>query len=349
MRRVDAVVVGAGAMGSAAAWWLARAGREVVLLERFEQGHSRGSSHGATRSFRLAYPDRRYVEMARRALPLWRQLEAETGIVLLETTGGVDHGDPAGVDAVAAALAAGGAPGERLSAAEAEARWPGMRFEHDVLFQPDAGRCLADRTVRVLQDAVAALGGEVRFSEPALEIEPAGAAEDQAVRVRTAADTYHAPVCVVAAGAWIARLLPEVPLPPLTVTQEQVFHFPPRDPGAEWPSFIHHRDPYLYGLASPGEGVKVAEHHAGAVVDPDRRDFATDPSGAQRVARYVEEWFPGLVRQAASSTTCLYTSTPDHDFHVRRHGPVVAVSACSGHGFKFTPLIGQTAATLAAG
>jgi sarcosine oxidase len=131
------------------------------------------------------------------------------------------------------------------------------------------------------------------------------------------------------------------------VTQEQIFHFAPTDTATPWPSFIHHRSPYVYGLETPGEGIKVAEHHTGAEVDPDARDFAIDGAGARRVEEYVRTWLPGLDHAPVSSTTCLYTTTPTEDFHVTREGPVVVVSACSGHGFKFTPLIGRMAAELA--
>jgi sarcosine oxidase len=343
--RADVVVVGAGAMGAATAWWLARRGHDVVLLEQFEQGHVRGSSHGASRIFRLAYPFPRYVRMAQLALPLWRELEDDSGTVLLDTTGGLDHGEPVGVQAVAEALDQQGAPYEFLPAPAAAERWPAMHFDTDVLYQPDAGRCRADDTVRALQDGVARQGGILHFDARA---EAVSLVHDDVV-IRTADGEYRARVCVAAAGPWIAKLLGAVvALPPLTITQEQVFHFRPCDGGGrEWPSFIHHRQPYVYGLESPGQGVKVAEHHAGRVVDPDQRDFEVDPGAAARVKAYVKEWLPGLEPEPADAITCLYTTTPTEDFVVERHGPIVAVSACSGHGFKFTPLIGRLAADLA--
>src|SRR5262245_60015165 len=159
----DVIVIGAGAMGSATAWWLARRGREVVLLEQFEQGHVRGSSHGRSRIFRLAYDDPMYVRMPQEALPLWRELEADAGRPLLDTTGSVDHGDPRSVEAVAAALEACGVAHEVVAADAARERWPGLRFDGDVLFHPDGGRCRADDAVGALQDRAAALGADVRF------------------------------------------------------------------------------------------------------------------------------------------------------------------------------------------
>src|SRR4051812_20514737 len=138
-------------MGSAAAWWLAKEGRTVALLERFAPGHAQVSSHGRSRIFRLAYPDPFYVELAQRALPLWREVEEDAGEELLTTTGGLDHGPASSVGAVADALAARSATYELLDRDAAVERWPAMRFGETVLFQPDAGCCNADATVDALQ------------------------------------------------------------------------------------------------------------------------------------------------------------------------------------------------------
>ena len=337
MTDVEVVVVGGGAMGSATAWWLARRGHDVVLLEQFERGHARGSSHGATRIFRFAYPDPTYVRMAQAALPLWRELEAESGRTLVEITGAVDHGDPASIEATAAALAECGAAHELLPVAEAERRWPHMRFEGTVLFHPDGGRCLADAGVTALQDAAAAHGADVRHGVAA-QVD----ADDGGVTVRAGDETWSAPVAVVTAGPWLPTLLGgRVDLPPVTVTREQVQHFRPLVDGAErWPSFIHHRRPWAYGLHSATEGMKVAEHHVGAVADPDTSGETSDEV-ARHMAAYVEAWFPGLDPEPVHVATCLYTTTADEAFVLERHGPIVVGSPCSGHGFKFTPLIGR--------
>jgi sarcosine oxidase len=348
VRRLDAVVVGAGAMGSAAAWHLARRGRAVALLERFEPDHVRGSSHGGSRIFRLAYDDPQYVHLARGALRGWRELEDDAGEELLDLTGGVDHGEAAAVDRVAAALAGSGAAFELLTPAAAAERWPGMRFDGQVLFSPEGGRCRSDATVAVLQRRVAELGGDLRFSTPVEAVEPVG----DEVEIRTAGETLRAPVAVVAAGSWLPELAAGVAgLPPLEVTLEQTTHFPlatGAPPLEAWPSFVH-RGRWIYGLATPGEGVKVAEHHTGPAVDPDRRSFEPDRAREERTSRYAAEWLPGVVPEQPSTTTCLYTSTPSEDFVLDRVGPVVVASPCSGHGFKFTPEIGRLVADLAEG
>ena len=345
-RGADVIVVGAGAMGSAAAWWLARRGRSVLVLERFEQGHVRGSSHGTSRIFRVAYPAADYVRLAREAGELWRELEDESGVSLLTTTGGVDHGDPAEIEPCLAAMRSVGVGYEQLAAEAAAERWPGMRFDGDVVFQPDAGRVHADDAVRVLQDAAARHGAELRFGEGAEEI----VVDGDTAAVRTAAGEHRAPVAVVTCGAWATPVLGEsVSLPPLLVTKEQVFHFVARDDATAWPCFIHHRTPVIYGLDAPGEGVKVAEHHTGTEVDPDRRTFDVDEAGRARVASYVAEWFPGLEPEPVLPLTCLYTTTPTEDFVLDRRGPLVIGAGFSGHGFKFTPAIGRILGDLVEG
>jgi sarcosine oxidase len=338
-RKADVVVIGAGAMGSATAWWLARRGVDVVLLEQFEPAHTRGSSHGGTRIFRFAYYDPMYVRMAQEALPLWRELEADAGEPLLDITGAIDHGNPASVDAVASAMTACGAPLERLTPDAARERWPAMRFEGSVLHHPDGGRCRADATVAALQRRAAAHGAEVRFDAKAvLRI------LDGSVEVDAAGETWSARVAVVTAGAWITKVL-GARAPTVTVTQEQVQHFTPTVE-QDWPSFIHHRGKWIYGLLTPGEGVKVDEHFAGPAIDPDARP-PRDENHDVAMVRYVEEWLPGVDPTPRNTAECLYTTTPDESFVLERVGPVVIGSPCSGHGFKFTPLIGRKLADLA--
>lgn len=335
----DVVIIGGGAMGSATAWWLARRGVDVVLLEQFESGHTRGSSHGATRIFRLAYYDPFYVRVAQAALPLWRELEDDAGEPLLDRTGSIDHGDARDVDTTAAALDACNATYERLSDAQAHERWPAFRFVGDVLFHPDGGRCHADATVAALQRRAAAHGAEVRFNQRAtLRV------HDDGVEVVTPDTKWKARVAVVTAGAWVSDVV-GAHAPDVIVTQEQVQHFAPRVEQG-WPSFIHHRRPWVYGLLTPGEGVKVDEHHVGPEVHPDHR-LPRSAELERAVVRYVEEWMPGLDPTPTHTTECLYTTTPDESFVLERVGPVVIGSPCSGHGFKFTPLIGQRIADLA--
>jgi monomeric sarcosine oxidase len=348
--RVDVAVVGAGLMGSATAWQLTRRGVSVALIEQFEPGHPHGSSHGTERIIRRVYADPFYVRLTGRAFDAWAQAEDDTGAALLRTTGGIDTGserDPAGL---AQLLGAEDVPCELLSAGDAEARWPGMLFDGPVLFHPQAG------TV----DAAAATAAWVsRAGERGAQVLPrtrvrAVQSTVEGVLVHTDGPTVAARTVVVAAGAWLAELGLPLPLPPLRVTQQQVFHFRHRDPAATWPTLVHKTDVQIFGMPSGTDGgpepaFKIGQHDGGVPTTASTRDGVVDPACRERLVRHVTERLPGLHPEPVAEATCLYTTTPDKDFVLDRVGPVVIASPCSGHGAKFAPLIGEMAADLALG
>jgi sarcosine oxidase len=359
--RVDVVVIGGGAMGSATAWHLAGRGRDVLLLERFEPGHTNGASHGASRNFNQAYSDPTYVSMLVEALPLWRELEAESGMPLLETTGIVNHGATPAFDAVHAALGRAGIAAEFLPVDEASRRWPGIRFDSRVLWTPGSGRLHADRSVAALQQGAERRGADVRHGARVTLVEVLG---DDSVRVEFeasgASTTVVARRVVVTAGAWAESLVGGiVTLPPLVVTEEQPAHFAIAGASLEWPGFNHTPTPGaaaydywrspVYGLATPGEGVKAGWHGAGRRVHPDRRTFLPEPLQLAALQRYAREWLPGVDADTLVPISCTYTTTPTSDFVLDRVGPVVVGAGFSGHGFKFTPSVGRMLADLVDG
>lgn len=338
-------------MGSATAYELARRGRHVVLLEQFSEGHARGSSHGATRIFRVAYREEVYSRLAAESIPLWRRLEEESGEVLLEQTGQLDHGFVEAVDEVEATLRAGGWNYDRLTPDDAHERWPGMRFDTTVIYSPDGGRVFADRTVATLVRRARELGAEVHYDMPVERIErmPHG------VRVISRDQAWDAPVVVVAAGAWLPQIEGlDVALPPLRVTQQQPVHFGIRE-GMSFPSYIHHvhgdgGDPFpAYGLESPGEGVKLGLDVDVVVPDPSEVTLEPSEDAIADAIAYAQRWLPGADTSRVSAVRCLFTMTPDSHFVLDRRGPIVVCSPCSGHGFKFTPIIGAMVADLADG
>ncbi len=189
--------------GAATAWAAARRGRSVLLVERFGRGHDRGSSHGAERIFRFGYADPAYVDLALESVAGWHDLEAAAGSSLLHLTGAVDHGDEAELTAMTAACAAAGVRVDVLTALEAAARWPGLRFNDPVVFQPDGGRVDADRTLAACWDQAAAAGAEVRFDTRVTAVRQSG----DGVAVTIGDATVEARVAVVAAAGWTASLL----------------------------------------------------------------------------------------------------------------------------------------------
>lgn len=347
------VIVGAGLAGAAAAWALARRGHEVVVLEQFEPNHDRGSSHGSARIVRRAYGDALYVSLTGRAFELWRELELASGQGLLRMLGGLDFGDGRDVAQVAAFLADAEVEHERLPAAEAERRWPGMLFDDDVVFHPQAGTVDAARAVTAMLELATVAGAQVRYGQAVRRVEPDG--DHRAIVTMVDGEQLRARTVVVAAGSWLGPLLADVvTLPPLRVTQEQVFHFPRLDTSAPaWPSVIHLSAHPVYHLAGgrdggAGDDRKVGEHDAGVDTTAAERDGRVSDASRQRVVEYVRRWLPGLDPTPRSETTCLYTRTVSEDFLLDHVGPVVICSPCSGHGAKFAPLIGEYVATLVA-
>ncbi|MDE3132901.1 MAG: FAD-dependent oxidoreductase [Acidobacteriota bacterium] len=353
--RYDVIVVGAGLMGAAAAWSLARRGRSVLVVEQFGPGHRNGSSHGSARIFRRAYADALYVRLSGRAFELWRELEQRSGASILRTLGGIDHGAQRDVDGVAAQLAAAGVPYELLPAIESERRWPGMRFAQGALFQPQAGTIDAALALEALVADAAAHGAQVLYDTTVARLVPGD--ESGAVEL-AGGGRVEARALVAAAGAWLEPLLGEpLPrewgkLPRLTVTQQQIFHFPRLDRDAAlWPTVMHHAGGLVYHLAGgrdggPHEDRKIGEHRHGTVTTAAARSGEVDARSRARVVEYVKRWLPGLDPTPGREATCLYTTTPSEDFVLDRMGSLVICSACSGHGAKFAPLIGELVAEL---
>lgn len=350
--RADVVIVGAGLAGSAAARALAGRGRSVVLLEAFQPGHRRGSSHGSARIFRRAYPDPLYVRLTGQAQVLWRQLADEAGEELVTPAGALDFGPAREQEKMYEILAGFGVAAELLPPEAAAERWPGMSFGADpVLFHPDGGVIDPERAMAAMRGTAAALGARICYGSPVLRVE-AGPAD---ATVHTADRSWRAPAVIVAAGAWLEPLLSgQVPLPPLAVTQEEVFHFAQRAPARPWPVFIHHDEVTMYGLPAGRDGevpgaVKLGAHFRGPVTTADDRDGIVRPQARDRASGFVRDRLAGLDPAPVGEVTCLYTSTPSQDFILDRHGPFVVCSPCSGHGAKFAPLAGEIAADLACG
>jgi sarcosine oxidase len=323
---VKVAVIGAGVMGLAAARALMQRGHEVVVYEQYRLGHDRGSSHGRSRIFRLAYAEEEYVRLAQESLGLWRELEAESGQTLLELNGLLEIVQTL-EESTARTLEACGVEWHRLDAGEAERRYPvyvpGDSF---AVLQPEAGIVRADK-------ALAAFAREL----------------DVRYETRVHPDELDAEVVVVTAGSWVNELLPE-PLP-VKVSRETVCYFRPEN-GRPIPSLVsfkpdsHTHD--MYSLADPVYGLKVGAHHAGPEVDPNETG-EPEPRLIEQIVNWTRETYRLAEPDPVAADTCLYTTTPDETFILERQGRLVIGSPCSGHGFKFAPAIGERLATLATG
>ncbi|MGZ3319776.1 MAG: N-methyl-L-tryptophan oxidase [Xanthobacteraceae bacterium] len=361
MDHFDVVVCGLGAMGSAALHHLARRGQRVLGLERHTPGHDRGSSHGSTRIIRLGYFEHpAYVPLLRRAYTLWRELEAASGRRLLHVTGIAEIGPPAGplVRGTLASARLHELSHEVLSAPELMRRFPAFRVPQDyvAVLQPEGGILAAEHSLHAQLALAAAAGADIRSGETVQAIEPRAGS----VRVTTDRGIVEAGVAIVAVGAWTKTLLPEFAAG-LRVTREVMAWFAPTDADLlcadRFPVFIiesrhgmHYGIPALRGEPSPA-GIKVAKHHhRDETVDPDACDRTVSAADQALIRAAIADHLPAANGELLEAKTCLYTMTPDGNFlidHLPGAPNVIVASPCSGHGFKFAPVIGEALADLA--
>ena len=352
----DAIVVGVGAMGSAACYHLARRGLRTLGLERFDIPHAMGSSHGITRIIRLAYYEHpSYVPLLLRAFELWDELAAESGRHLLEVTGTIDASGPDEIvfTESLASCQRFGLPYEVLTSAELTARHPGYRLpaEHMALFQPRGGFLRPEQCISAHVEGALAAGADIRARERVRGWEPVG----DGVRVTTERGVYEAGRLVLSAGAWMGSLAPG--FAELTVPERQVLAwFAPREPAL----FTPQRFPVFNLMVPEGRyyGFPVYEvpgfkiglyHHREEVVDPESYNREADATDETRLRDATSRYFPAADGSTLALRTCMFTNTPDEHFildALPEYPQVTVASPCSGHGFKFASVIGEILADL---
>ena len=354
----DLIVIGLGALGSAAAYWAStRSGTRVLGLERFELGHANGASADHSRIIRLSYHRPDYVRLAKRAYATWADVQAEAGgDPIVTVTGGLDlwPADPAipQVD-YTDSLAAEHVPFELLDAAEVRRRWPQWRLTDDVSAMWQAQGGLADpyRGNAAHRRLATQRGAVLRDRTPVRSIRAAGGGYE----VETDTGTHATARVVLTADAWTNQLLASFDRQlPLTVTKEQVTYFGAPDPTAfapdRFPVWIWMDEPSFYGFPTYGEaGPKAAQDVGGQPVDPDTRTFERDDAAFERLRDFLVEHLPGAVGPPILTRTCLYTLTPDRDFVVDRlpDAPGVVAGLGAAHGFKYASVLGRILVELA--
>ncbi len=353
--RYEAIVVGVGGMGSAALHHLARRGKRVLGLERFDVPNELGSSHGVTRIIRLAYYEHvDYVPLLRRAYELWRELEGVAGEQLLHVTGSIDAGPP-GQLVFAGSLRSceeHGLPHEVLDAGEVSRRFPAYRLDPAALaiLQPDGGFLLPERCIVAHVAGAQANGAEVRARERVLGWEPV----EEGVRVRTDRGEYEAERLVLTAGAWMSEL---AGLPVLAERQVLAW-FQPLRPALFTPERFPvfnlqlDEDDRYYGFPVFGiPGFKLGRYHHLRETGPaDALDREPRPDDEQVLRAFTERCFPDAAGPVLTLKTCLFENSPDEHFILDRlpGAPQVVVGGgFSGHGFKFCSVVGEILADLA--
>ena len=355
----DVIIVGLGAMGSAALFHLAQRGVRVIGFDRYAPPHTLGSTHGLSRIIRESYYEHpHYVPLVQRAYELWSDLERRAARRLFHQTGGLMIGEESGV-LVSGALRSAREhelPHELLSASEVHRRFPGFVLPSEMsgFFEPRAGILDPEACVEAHLRLAIEAGAEVHGNEPVLDWSASGGR----IRVVTKSGEYDAGRMALCAGAWNPKLMDDDTLSLRVERQVMNWFTPARDAELFTPARCpiamveYASDRIFYFVPDSGDGVKAAIHHEGEVTDPDRvRREVTDEDVAP-AERMLRTFLPAAAGRHRASATCLYTNTADGHFLLTPHArssDVLIVSACSGHGFKFASAIGEAVADLVMG
>jgi sarcosine oxidase len=352
----DVAIIGGGLLGLAAGRAIAARGRDVVILEQAETGHSRSGSKGSCRIFRIGYREPSYVAAALQSRELWRDLEAASGRRILHPRPHLTFGS--GMRTVQEAMIAAGAPCELISAAEAARRFPAIAAGGPALLEPESAVIAADQALAALATDSAETRSGIRVTRLS--------DDGSQVTLQTTAGAVRARTAIVTAGPWSSGLLASVgvPVPGRPVLEQVAYLRSPRadgnasasgqghtgQDGAGAPIFICHADQVPYGLPVPGSPLyKIGIHQSGPATDPDAQDESADRGLMSALARVARRYLPGYDPEPVATERCIYDNSPDEDFIVDRIGNVVIGCGTSGHGFKFGPLLGEWLADLATG
>ena len=353
METYDTIVIGCGGVGSATLYQLAKRGQRVLALDRFPKAHSHGSSHGQTRIIRQAYfehPD--YVPLLLRTYELWRELETATNTSLFKQVGLLEVGPADGIliPGVMQSVKQHGLAIERLSASEASARFPFLiPAEQQIAFETTAGYLLVEECVRAHLAAAVGLGATWK-QEVAID----WSASNTSVQVTTADATYSAGSIVICGGAWSSSLLHEVGVQ-LTVREKHQYWFAAPPQANNMPTFFFETSQgEFYGIPQIGQsGIKIAQHTGGRKYNgPFDVSSARDETDLEQVRAFAAAHLNFKVGPLLSRQACMYTNSPDQHFVIDQHPQhpnVVFASGLSGHGFKFTAVLGAILAQLTCG
>lgn len=351
MKRFHTIVAGLGAMGSAALHHLAAQDVKAAGFDRFAPPHALGSSHGETRIIRESYYEHPgYVPLVRRAYDLWHELSARTKTTIIVETGGLCAG-PADGEMVPGILRSSREYGiniEKLTHEEALRRFPWVRIDAamEIVTEPRAGFVYPERAIAAHLQLAKENGADIHTDDPMVSWHATG----EGVVVKTARGEYAADRLILATGAWMIDTLAAIGVNAI-VERQPLFWFTPRA-GAPLPSTVwaleFERGKLLYGFPANETGVKIAIHYGGVQrTTAEEVDRTIRDEDSKHLRKFADQYLPGVLAGVARAEICMYTNTPDlhfiFDAHPR-HDNVLVVSACSGHGFKFSSAIGEAAA-----
>ena len=357
MSHYDVIIVGAGSMGMAAGYYLSRTNQSILLLDAHNPPHDQASHHGETRIIRHAYGEgEAYVPLALTAQRLWYELEQISGRSLFLNTGVLNAGQRSShsMQTIIKSAQQYDLPLEILTAEEVKTRWSGLTMPDDYIgcFEPTSGVLKCEECIEAYRDLAVANGVDIRTNAKVTTL----TAHANGVDVTVGTDTYSADALIVAAGTWSGPLLEQtglsLPLSPVRKTfawfkaEEEVFN------DTVFPAFAFDTPAgYYYGFPSIGRaGLKIGRHDGGIPVDPNqpRRPFGQETGDLTDLQQFTNTFMPAI-DTLAHGKTCLYTMTPDEDFIIDLPPdyPHIAIAAgFSGHGFKFSSLVGKVLSEL---
>ncbi|OMC74487.1 N-methyltryptophan oxidase [Paenibacillus odorifer] len=352
----DVIIVGAGSMGMSAGYYLARRGVKTLLIDAFDPPHTQGSHHGETRLIRHAYSgDPAYIDLALRADRLWKEAEQLSGIELLVRSGVLNLADSA-VYSFSGRLAEAmkrKVQVQHLDAGEIRRRWPGLNIPETfaAMYEPEAGYLYSERCISAYRQLALGQGAELLTNTSVVNI----TARESSVTVHTTNGDYHGVSAILSAGAWFGALAPFVHLP-IKAIRKVVgwFESSPAFAAGNFPGFtLGAEDGGYYGFPSiAGAGLKIGRHDTGLEWKPGTllAPFGSETSDEQDLRRVLETYMPGAAGRLLKGSVCKYEHTPDEDFIIDRHplhSNVLVAGGFSGHGFKFSSVVGEILADLA--
>jgi N-methyl-L-tryptophan oxidase len=353
MMNYDVIIVGAGSMGMAAGYYLTLEGKSVLLLDSFNPPHDRGAHHGDTRIIRHAYGEgTSYVPLALRAQKLWMDLEQQSGRKLFYQTGVLNVGthDSTFIQQVVASSEAYSLPLQTVDSSKIHTRWPGISLPEGYVgcFESDSGVLKSEECIRAYRELLERHQVNILTNTSVQEL----IVDSAGVTIQTADESYKGRALIVTAGAWSSKLLPLMNIHPPLVTKRKTFAWFEADDflfGEErFPAFTFETSlGHYYGFPSMGgAGLKVGRHDGGLRIHPDEAisEFGALQEDEEDLRMFLSRFMPLANTKLRKGKTCTYTLTPDENFIIDSHPeyPHIAFAAgFSGHGFKFSSVVGE--------
>jgi len=354
----DTIVIGLGANGSSALYYLSKENKKILGIDRYTPPHQFGSSHGQSRIIRQAYHENPvYVPFVKEAYKEWHAIEQESGKSLLLKTGGLMLG-AANASVITGAVTSAKTHDiayEYLESGEILRRFPAFRISENTVgvLEKEAGILFPEECIKTYLEQAVLNGAQLQLNEIVLDIKSA----ESVIEITTSTTVHRTEKLIISAGAWTGDLLTALDLP-LKVERQVLYWFNNQSPLLQsglqpqhMPVYIWEYQPgeLFYGFPDIGDGIKIARHHAGRNILPDRLNQDVSLEEIELMKLLVSNYI-NIKPVFNYSSVCMYTNTPDENFIIDHHPEnknIIIASPCSGHGFKFSSLTGKLLSEMA--